>query len=84
VDRKGCLIAIGGGIVGDVVGFLASVYMRGIDMVFIPTTLMAQEDTIINKIAISYRLLKNILGSFYPPHLTFCDTNFLKSLQKKR
>jgi len=83
LDRKGCLIAIGGGIVGDATGFLASVYMRGIDMVFIPTTLMAQGDTIINKIAISYRLLKNILGSFYSPRLTFCDTNFLKSLPEK-
>lgn len=83
LDRRGCLIAIGGGIVGDVAGFLASVYMRGIDMVFIPTTLMAQGDTIINKVAISYRLLKNIIGSFYSPRFTFCDTNFLKSLPEK-
>lgn len=83
LDRKGCLIAIGGGIVGDVAGFLASVYMRGIDLVFIPTTLMAQGDTIINKVAISYRLLKNVIGSFYSPRLTFCDTNFLKSLPEK-
>ncbi len=83
LDKRGSLIAIGGGIVGDVVGFLASVYMRGIDMVFIPTTLMAQGDTIINKVAISYKLLKNIIGSFYSPCLTFCDTNFLKSLPEK-
>ncbi len=52
LDRNGCLIAIGGGIVGDVAGFFASVYMRGIDMVFIPTRLMAQGDIIINKVAI--------------------------------
>jgi 3-dehydroquinate synthase len=83
LDRNGCLIAIGGGIVGDVAGFLASVYMRGIDMVFIPTTLMAQGDTIINKVAINYRLLKNIIGSFYSPRFTFCDTNFLRSLPEK-
>lgn len=83
LDRKGCLIAIGGGIVGDVAGFLASVYMRGVDMVFIPTTLMAQGDTIINKVAISYKLLKNVIGSFYSPRFTFCDTNFLKSLPDK-
>jgi len=83
LDRKGCLIAIGGGIVGDVAGFLASVYMRGIDMVFIPTTLMAQGDTIINKVAIGYKLLKNVIGSFYSPRLTFCDTDFLKSLPEK-
>jgi 3-dehydroquinate synthase len=83
LDRNGCLIAIGGGIVGDVAGFLASVYMRGIDMIFIPTTLMAQGDTIINKVAISYRLLKNIIGSFYSPRFTFCDTHFLRSLPEK-
>lgn len=83
LDRKGCLIAIGGGIVGDVAGFLASIYMRGIDMVFIPTTLMAQGDTIINKVAIGYKLLKNVIGSFYSPRFTFCDTGFLKSLPEK-
>lgn len=83
LDRNGCLIAIGGGIVGDMAGFLASIYMRGIDMVFIPTTLMAQGDAIINKVAISYKPLKNIIGSFYSPRFTFCDTNFLRSLPEK-
>lgn len=83
LNRNGCLIAIGGGIVGDVAGFLASVYMRGVDMVFMPTTLMAQGDTIINKVAISYKLLKNIVGSFYSPRITVCDTNFLQSLREK-
>jgi 3-dehydroquinate synthase len=83
LGRKGCLIAIGGGIVGDTAGFIASVYMRGIDMIFIPTTLMSQGDAIINKVAVSYKLLKNIIGSFYSPRFIFCDTNFLKSLPKK-
>ena len=83
LNRNGCLIAIGGGIVGDVVGFLASVYMRGIDMVFMPTTLMAQGDTIINKVAISYKLLKNVVGSFYSPRIIVCDTDFLQSLPEK-
>ncbi len=83
LNRKGCLVALGGGIVGDITGFLASVYMRGVDMVFIPTTLMAQGDTIINKVAISYKLLKNIIGSFYSPNITVCDTNFLQSLSIK-
>lgn len=83
LSRNGCLIAVGGGIVGDIAGFLASVYMRGIDMVFMPTTLMAQGDTIINKVAISYKLLKNIVGSFYSPRITICDTNFLQSLPEK-
>ena len=83
LNRNGCLIAIGGGVVGDLAGFLASVYMRGIDMVFMPTTLMAQGDTIINKVAISYKLLKNVIGSFYSPVITVCDTNFLQSLSEK-
>lgn len=83
LNRRSCIIAIGGGIVGDIAGFFASVYMRGIDFIFIPTTLMAQADTIINKVAISYKLLKNILGSFYSPVLTICDVNFLKTLPEK-
>lgn len=80
INRKGCIVAIGGGIIGDLAGFLASIYMRGIDMVFVPTTLMAQGDTIINKVAISYKLLKNVIGSFYSPNITVCDTTFLQSL----
>lgn len=79
-NRKGCFVVLGGGIVGDIAGFLASVYMRGVDMVFLPTTLMAQGDTIINKVAISHKLLKNVIGSFYSPCTTVCDTNFLQSL----
>ena len=82
INRKSCIIAIGGGIVGDIAGFFASVYMRGIDFIFIPTTLMAQADTIINKVAISYKMLKNIVGSFYSPVLTICNTDFLQTLPK--
>ncbi|MEK7635741.1 MAG: hypothetical protein AAB405_01465 [Patescibacteria group bacterium] len=82
VNRRSCIIAIGGGIVGDIVGFFASVYMRGIDFIFIPTTLMAQADTIIYKVAISYKLLKNLVGSFYSPVLTICDIDFLQTLPK--
>lgn len=82
MNRKSCIIAIGGGIVGDISGFFASVYMRGVDFIFIPTTLMAQADTIINKVAISHRVSKNIIGSFYSPVMTICDTTFLKTLSK--
>lgn len=82
VNRKSCIVAIGGGIVGDIAGFFASVYMRGIDFIFIPTTLMAQADTIIYKVAVSYKFLKNIVGSFYSPVLTVCDTDFLQTLPK--
>lgn len=82
INRKSCIIAIGGGTVGDIAGFFASIYMRGIDFIFIPTTLMAQADTIINKVAISYKMLKNIVGSFYSPVLTICNTDFLQTLSK--
>jgi len=83
LKRSSCIIAIGGGIVGDISGVLASMYMRGIDYIFIPTTLMSQADTIISKVAISYKFIKNILGSFYSPTLTICDVDFLKTLPKK-
>ena len=82
INRRSCIVAIGGGIVGDIAGFFASVYMRGIDFIFIPTTLMAQADTIIYKVAISYKLLKNLVGSFYSPVLTVCDIDFLQTLPK--
>jgi len=84
LNRNGCLIAIGGGIVGDVTGFLASVYMRGIDMVFVPTTLMAQGDTIINKVAISYKLLKNVIGSFTLLDLLFATLIFYNRCPRKK
>jgi len=83
LSRKSCFVAIGGGIIGDITGFIASIYMRGIDFIFIPTTLMAQADTIIDKVAISHKSLKNIAGSFYSPVLTICDINFLRTLNDK-
>jgi len=83
LSRKSCLVAIGGGIIGDIGGFISSIYMRGIDFIFIPTTLMAQADTIIDKVGISYKSFKNIIGSFYSPVLTICDIKFLKTLPDK-
>ena len=83
LNRKSCILAFGGGIVGDAAGFLASVYMRGIDMIFLPTTLMSQGDTVINKVALSYRYLKNVFGAFFSPILTICDVDSLPTLPKK-
>lgn len=76
--RQTCVIAIGGGYVGDVVGFAAAIYMRGIHFIQIPTTLMAQGDAIIGKVAINFDGKKNQLGAFYSPRAVFCDTSFLK------
>lgn len=78
--RKVCIIAFGGGYVGDVAGFSASIFMRGVDFVQIPTTMMAQCDAIIGKVAINCSGKKNMLGSFFSPVLTLCDTSLIRSL----
>jgi len=83
LTRKSCLIAIGGGYVADITGFAASIYMRGIDFIEIPTTLIAMGDPVIGKVAVNFFGYKNILGSFYSPRFVFCDTNFLKTLNTR-
>lgn len=80
LDRSGCLIGLGGGGIGDAVGFLAATYLRGIDFIYLPTTLMGQADAIINKVAVNVGKQKNLLGAFYSPVLVLCDTDFLQSV----
>lgn len=83
-DRTTCLIALGGGVVGDMVGFIASVYMRGVTYVQIPTSLVAQVDSAIGgKTAIDLPSGKNLLGTFYQPAEVFADLNFLNTLPAK-
>lgn len=79
-NRKSCIIAIGGGYVSDIAGYAASVYMRGIDFIQISTTVMSMVDPVIGKVAINYGKIKNLLGSFYSPRYTFCDTAFIKTI----
>jgi 3-dehydroquinate synthase len=80
-DRGTCLIALGGGVAGDMVGFIASVYMRGVPYLQIPTTLVAQVDSAIGgKTAIDLPAGKNLLGTFYQPAAVFADLNFLETL----
>jgi 3-dehydroquinate synthase len=82
--RHDCLISMGGGITGDVSGFAASVFKRGINFINIPTTLLAQVDSSIGgKTGINTKYGKNLIGSFYQPQLVLSDTNFLKSLPKR-
>src|SRR5690625_2019523 len=82
-DRDGVIIALGGGVVGDIGGFIASTYMRGIGFIQMPTTLLAHDSSIGGKVAINLSGKKNIIGSFYPPHQVIVDLEFFKTLNKQ-
>ena len=83
-NRNDCLISIGGGITGDVSGFSASIFKRGIKFVNIPTTLLSQVDSSIGgKTGINNKYGKNLIGSFYQPNLVISDINFLKTLPRR-
>src|SRR5574344_2708778 len=83
-DRKTVLFALGGGVVGDMTGFAAASYMRGIPFVQIPTTLLSQVDSSVGgKTAVNLPGGKNLVGAFYQPKLVLCDMNLLSSLPRK-
>ena len=84
IERGTMLIALGGGVVGDIVGFAAATLLRGIDFVQIPTTLLAQVDSSVGgKTAINTTAGKNLLGAFYQPRLVLADTDTLVSLPRR-
>ncbi len=83
-DRKSTLIAFGGGVIGDMTGYLASIYQRGIDFIQIPTTLLSQVDASVGgKTGINNKYGKNLVGAFYQPKAVYIQTEFLKTLPKR-
>lgn len=83
-DRETCLLALGGGVVGDITGFVASIFMRSVPYIQIPTTLVAQVDSSIGgKTGIDLPHGKNLLGTFYQPRAVFANLSFLDTLPEK-
>lgn len=83
LDRQSLIIALGGGVVGDLAGFVAATFMRGIDFIQAPTTILAHDSSVGGKVAINHTLGKNLIGSFYPPQAVIYDIETLQSLPAK-
>lgn len=84
-SRKDCVVAVGGGVVGDLAGFAAACYMRGVDFYNVPTTLLSQVDSSIGgKTAIDFCGVKNVVGAFYQPKAVICDADVLCTLDDRQ
>lgn len=85
LERKDAIVAIGGGVVGDIAGFVAATYLRGIDFIQIPTTLLSCVDSSVGgKVGINTDYGKNLVGAFYQPKVVFCNLNFLDTLDERQ
>lgn len=83
LDRKSIIISFGGGVVGDLSGFVAASYMRGIPFIQVPTTILAHDSAVGGKVAINHPLGKNMIGAFHQPDAVFYDMDFLGSLPER-
>lgn len=84
LDRKSCIVALGGGVVGDLAGFVAAAFLRGIELVQIPTTLLAMVDSAVGgKTGVNLPQGKNLVGAFYQPAFVVCDLDLLKTLPRR-
>lgn len=82
IDRQAVVVAFGGGMIGDLAGFIAATYLRGVAFVQVPTTLLAHDSCVGGKVAINQAGIKNTLGAFYQPEAVFYNVDFLQTLPK--
>ena len=84
-DRGDCVVAVGGGVIGDLAGFVAATYMRGVDFYNLPTTLLSQIDSSVGgKVAIDFEGYKNLVGAFYQPKKVLIDPDTLETLDRRQ
>ena len=84
LERKSFVVALGGGVVGDLAGFVAATYLRGVPFVQVPTTLLAQVDSSVGgKVGVNLKAGKNLVGAFHQPRLVLCDLDTLKTLSPR-